>query len=219
MSCGGFPGTFFIACTRFPAGDGAAEQDFSGFFQHQFLAGQINAYGRGSHDREEGVKEELLLLFHPGDDGLNGGGQLLRYFVVGCLSAADGIGDAAVACVAGDQPDFIRIFGEIGKQGGQVALRHGIDICGVFHQFIRNRTAFMAGEVDAMFPEEDVKRFRAGLLTGPCGSSCGTGLPFRMARGKFPEQAFRHGAAAGVAGADEEDMLTLCHESGRSLLE
>ena len=102
----------------------------------------------------EGVKEELLLLFHPGDDGLNGGCQLLRYFVVGCLSAADGVGDATVARVAGDQPDLVRMFGEIGKQGGKVAFRHGVDICGVFHQFIRNRAAFMAGEIDAMLPED-----------------------------------------------------------------
>ena len=160
----------------------------------------------------------LLLLLHPGNDGLDGGCQLPRYIVVGCLSAADGVGDAAVARVAGDQPDLVRMFGASGKQGGQVAFRHGVDICGVFHQFIRNRAAFMAGEIDAMLPE-DVECFRTGCLPGPCGCSCGTGLPFRMVRGKFPEQAFRHGAAAGVAGADEEDVFALCHESGRSLLE
>ena len=73
------------------------------------------------------------------------------------------------------------MFGEIGKQGGKVAFRHGVDICGVFHQFIRNRAAFMAGEIDAMLPE-DVERFRAGLLPVPCGSSRGTGAPFRMMR-------------------------------------
>ena len=45
-----------------------------------------------------------------------------RYIVVGCLSAADGVGDATVARVAGDQPDLVRMFGEIGKQGGKVAF-------------------------------------------------------------------------------------------------
>ena len=97
------------------------------------------------------------LLFHPGDDGLDGGCQLPRHAVVGSLTAADGVRNAAVVRVAGDQPDLVRMLGEIGKQGGQVALRHGIDVRGVFHQFFRDGAAFMAGEVDAV-RLEDSKR-------------------------------------------------------------
>ena len=67
----------------------------------------------------EGVKEELLLLFHPGDDGLNGGCQLLRYFVVGCLSAADGVGDATVARVAGDSLTLSACSGKLASRAAR----------------------------------------------------------------------------------------------------
>ena len=130
---------------------------------------------------------------------------------IGVDAEADGIGDIDIIGIDGfvefaNEEGFFRGLGEKGVDGVEMGAGHCENVRRFFDQFFGERLAPVAGNIDAP-AAEDLHGVEAGRLAVNGGEAGGPDLDVTAALDHLTEEAFRHGAAANVASADEEDVF------------
>ena len=95
------------------------------------------------------------------------------------------------------------------RDAGTVMPRHGEDQVRFFHQLAGEQSCAVTAEVEAMFQANEICAFGCGRTFPGARPGGGDGDLIGASGGEcLSEERFGHGAAAGVAGADEENAHT-----------
>ncbi len=149
-----------------------------------------------------------------GEQGQQAGQRFFEHVAAAEIHAAalaDGVGHVDLARSGGgvELAHEKRLVGGLGKehlQRVQMPARHGEDQVRARDEFVGERLAAQAGNVDALV-RQGLDGVVARRLAGRGVHARGRHAHVPAVRDHLPEKPFGHGAAADVAGADEKDVF------------
>ena len=133
---------------------------------------------------------------------------------------ADGVGDFGVVGKLrrefAREPRLFLGLGEEREDGVEMRARHAEDVRGPLDEFVREGLRADVGDVNIPLAEGD-DAVLAGRLAVAGRDARGRHGDVAAMLCRMAEETLRHGAAADVSGADEEDALVCGHGEGREL--